>query len=62
VVCPGFVDTPMADYMKEVVPAEEMIRPEDVAESVRALLHLSPHAVVPEIVLIRPDSEGVLAD
>jgi NAD(P)-dependent dehydrogenase (short-subunit alcohol dehydrogenase family) len=61
VVCPGFVDTPLADYMKERLPAEEMIRPEDVAESVRALLRLSPHAVVPEIVLMRPDSVGVLA-
>jgi short-subunit dehydrogenase len=61
VVCPGFVDTPLADYMKERLPAEEMIRPEDVAESVRSLLHLSPYAVIPEIVLMKPDSEGVLA-
>lgn len=61
VVCPSFVDTPLADYMKELLPAEEMIRPEDVAESVRSLLHLSPHCVVPEVVLIKPDAEGVLA-
>ncbi|HEX2706785.1 MAG TPA: SDR family oxidoreductase [Solirubrobacterales bacterium] len=61
VVCPGFVDTPLADYMKERLPAEEMIRAEDVAESVRWLLHLSPHCVVPEIVLMKPDAEGVLA-
>jgi NAD(P)-dependent dehydrogenase (short-subunit alcohol dehydrogenase family) len=61
VVCPGFVDTPLADYMKERLPAEQMIRPDDVAESVRSLLRLSPHCVVPEIVLMKPDAEGVLA-
>jgi short-subunit dehydrogenase len=61
VVCPGFVDTPLADYMKERLPADQMIRPEDVAESVRSLLHLSPNCVVPEIVLMKPDAEGVLA-
>jgi short-subunit dehydrogenase len=61
VVCPGFVDTPLADYMKERIPAAEMIRPEDVAESVRGLLRLSPHCAVPEIVLAKPDAAGVLA-
>ena len=34
-LCPAFVDTPMTDFVKEQVPAEEMIRPEDIAESVR---------------------------
>jgi len=53
-LCPGFVDTPMTDYVKGHVPAEEMIRPEDVAESVRYLLKTSPACVVPEIVFMRP--------
>src|SRR5207244_478679 len=29
-LCPAFVDTPMTDFVKEHVPAEEMIRPEDI--------------------------------
>lgn len=48
-LCPGFVDTPMTDFVKEHVPAESMIRPEDVAESVRYLLKTSPGCVIPEI-------------
>lgn len=53
-LCPAFVDTPMTDFVKEHVPAEEMIRPEDIAESVRFLLRVSPACVVPEIMFIRP--------
>ena len=53
-VCPGFVDTPMTDFVKEHVAAEEMIRPEDIAESVRFLLRLSPACVVPEVMFVRP--------
>ncbi len=57
-LCPAFVDTPMTDFVKEHVPAEEMIRPEDIAESVRFLLRTSPACVVPEIMFIRP-GEGL---
>jgi NAD(P)-dependent dehydrogenase (short-subunit alcohol dehydrogenase family) len=53
-LCPGFVDTPMADFIREQIPAEEMIRPTDVAEAVRFLLRTSPACVVPEIVFQRP--------
>jgi NAD(P)-dependent dehydrogenase (short-subunit alcohol dehydrogenase family) len=53
-LCPAFVDTPMTDFVKEHVPAEEMIRPEDIAESVRLLLRTSPACLVPEIVFMRP--------
>jgi NAD(P)-dependent dehydrogenase (short-subunit alcohol dehydrogenase family) len=53
-LAPGFVDTPMADFIKESIPAEEMIRTSDIAEAVRFLLRLSPNAVVPEIVFQRP--------
>ena len=53
-LCPAFVDTPMTDFVKEHVPAEQMIRPEDVAESVRYMLKLSPACVVPEIMFVRP--------
>jgi NAD(P)-dependent dehydrogenase (short-subunit alcohol dehydrogenase family) len=54
-LCPGFVDTPMTDFVKEQVSPEEMIRPADIGEMVRALLRLSPACVVPEIVFQRPD-------
>ena len=50
-LCPGFVDTPMAEWTG--IPAEEMIQPEDCAELVRALLRLSPAARVPVVVLER---------
>ncbi len=53
--CPGFVDTDMTDFVKGSVPADEMIRPQDIAEAVRFLLKLSPACVVPEIVFQRPD-------
>jgi NAD(P)-dependent dehydrogenase (short-subunit alcohol dehydrogenase family) len=53
-LCPAFVDTPMTDFVKEHVAADEMIRPEDIAESVRYLLKTSPACVVPEIMFIRP--------
>jgi NAD(P)-dependent dehydrogenase (short-subunit alcohol dehydrogenase family) len=48
---PGFVDTPMTDFGP--VPKEQMIRPEDCAEIVRALLRLSPRARVPHVVIER---------
>ena len=58
-LAPGFVDTPMTDFVKEQVEAEKMIRPEDLAEAVRFLLRTSPNTLIPEIVFSRPgDSEG----
>ncbi len=59
-LCPGFVDTDLADYSQNPVPPEQMIRPADVAESVRALLRLSPTCVLPEIVLTRPGADAVV--
>jgi NAD(P)-dependent dehydrogenase (short-subunit alcohol dehydrogenase family) len=53
-LCPGFVDTPMADFIKGQISAEDMIRPADIAESVRFLLRTSPSCRVPEIVFERP--------
>src|SRR3954462_5495470 len=55
--CPGFVDTPMTDWTKESVSADEMIRPEDIAEAVRFLLSTSPACIVPEIQFIRPGDD-----
>lgn len=52
-LCPAFVDTPMTDFAKEHVKAEEMIQPQDIAEAVRFLLRTSPVCVVPEIMFMR---------
>jgi 3-oxoacyl-[acyl-carrier protein] reductase len=54
VLSPGFVDTPMTEWAP--VPKERMIRPEDCAEVVRALLRLSPYARLPHVVIERVDS------
>jgi NAD(P)-dependent dehydrogenase (short-subunit alcohol dehydrogenase family) len=53
-LCPGFVDTPMTDFVKGSVDADEMITPEDIAIGVKALLDMSPACIVPEIQFIRP--------
>lgn len=53
-LCPGFVDTPMAEW-SGIDPAE-MIRPEDCAEVVRMLLRLSPYARIPQVVIERVGS------
>ena len=54
-LCPAFVDTPMTDFVKGQVPAEEMITPDDIATAVAMLLDVSPACVIPEIVFERPD-------
>lgn len=53
-LCPGFVDTPMTEFIKGSVPAETMITPQDIAEAVRLLLKVSPACIIPEIQFIRP--------
>jgi NAD(P)-dependent dehydrogenase (short-subunit alcohol dehydrogenase family) len=57
-LCPGFVDTAMTDFVKGQVAAEEMITPQDIAESVRLLLKVSPACIIPEIQFIRPGDTG----
>ena len=53
-LCPAFVDTPMTDFVKEQVSAEDMIQVSDVAETVRVLLRMSPGCIVPEVQFLRP--------
>ncbi len=57
-LCPAFVDTPMTEFAKQHVPAEEMMRPEDISGAVRYLLRTSPACLIPEIVFTRP-GEGL---
>ena len=52
-LCPGFVDTPMTEFVREHVPPEAMITTADVAGAVRYLLTTSPNCIVPEIVFQR---------
>ncbi len=52
-LCPGFVDTPMTDFVKGQVAADTMLRATDVAEAVRFLLRVSPACCVPQIQLVR---------
>jgi NAD(P)-dependent dehydrogenase (short-subunit alcohol dehydrogenase family) len=52
-LCPAFVATAMTDWIEGQVPKEEMIQPEDIAESVRFLLNVSPACIVPEIQFLR---------
>jgi NAD(P)-dependent dehydrogenase (short-subunit alcohol dehydrogenase family) len=60
-LCPGFVDTPMTDWARDTVDSEDMIRPEDIAESVRFLLRTSRACIVPEIVFQRPAELGAVS-
>ncbi|MEO8092158.1 MAG: SDR family oxidoreductase [bacterium] len=56
-LAPAFVDTPMTEFVKGQVAPEAMIRPQDIASSVRFLLTTSPACLVPEIVFTRPGVE-----
>jgi NAD(P)-dependent dehydrogenase (short-subunit alcohol dehydrogenase family) len=58
--CPGFVDTDMSEFVKQQIPADEMIRPQDIAEGVRFVLRLSRGCTIPEIVFMRPGDSGGL--
>jgi NAD(P)-dependent dehydrogenase (short-subunit alcohol dehydrogenase family) len=51
---PGFVDTAMTEWVS--IPRDELIRPDDCAEVVRALLRLSPYARLPHVVIERVGS------
>jgi NAD(P)-dependent dehydrogenase (short-subunit alcohol dehydrogenase family) len=55
-ICPGFVDTPMAEWSG--IAPDEMIQPEDCAEVVRMCLRLSPHARIPQVVIERLGSRN----
>ena len=56
-LCPGFVATPMTDWVEGQVPKDEMIQPEDIAEAIRFLLQDLAHCVVPEIQFLRPGDD-----
>ena len=57
---PGFVDTAMADFIREQI-GEPLIEPADLGEAVRFLLRTSVSCHVPEIVFVRPGEGYVQA-
>ena len=60
-LCPAFVDTPMTEWVQGQVKPEEMIQPEDLAETVRLLLRTSRYCLIPEIVFARPGDPSAFA-
>ena len=57
-IAPAYVDTDMAAFIHELIPAAEMLEVSDVVEMVDACLRLSARAMVPEIVMARAKSDG----
>lgn len=55
-LCPAFVATEMTEFEGQQVPAEEMMRTDDIADAVSFLLKVSPACVIPEMVMVRPTS------
>jgi hypothetical protein len=49
----------MTEFAQGGIPAEQMIRPEDIAGAVKMLLGLSRYCIVPEIPFIRPGEDAV---
>lgn len=55
-ICPSWVNTRMASEAGTPVEPEEMIQPEDIFQTIKWLLKLSPGACIKEIVLDAPKS------
>ena len=60
-LCPAFVDTPMTEWVQGQVDPEQMIKPEDLAETVRLLLRTSRNCLIPEVVFQRPGDRSAFA-
>lgn len=60
-ICPGYVATDMTAWLKDTVHPDVMIRPDDIAHLVGALVALSSRAVVNEIVVSRAGTDGRIA-
>jgi NAD(P)-dependent dehydrogenase (short-subunit alcohol dehydrogenase family) len=57
-ISPAYVDTDMAAYVHDRIPAATMLEVGDVVALVDACLHLSARAAVAEIVMARSNSDG----
>lgn len=52
-IAPGYVETDMSAWIQDRIPAETMIRVNDIVELAASILRLSSNAVVPRIVVTR---------
>jgi NAD(P)-dependent dehydrogenase (short-subunit alcohol dehydrogenase family) len=57
-LCPGYVDTPMTDWIKDRLPVDQMIQTADIVRAVQFLLELSPGCIVRELVIDGPRPHG----
>jgi len=55
-ICPGWVNTEMAQFAGTPLSYEDMIQPEDIMKTIQWVLDLSPGACVKEILLECPKS------
>jgi 3-oxoacyl-[acyl-carrier protein] reductase len=55
-LCPGWVNTEMAYEAGTTLKAEQMIQPEDLFQTIKWLLSLSPGACVKEVIIETPNS------
>jgi NAD(P)-dependent dehydrogenase (short-subunit alcohol dehydrogenase family) len=53
VLCPGFVDTPMSEWIQDQIPPGRMIQTADLVATVRWLLSLSAACLVPQVEIER---------
>lgn len=60
-IAPGYVDTDMSKWVRDEIPQGEMITVEDIAILVAALVQMSARAVVPEMVVSRAGTNGMMA-
>lgn len=60
-ISPAYVDTDMAAWIHDQIPAEQMLEVGDIVEMVDGLLRLSSRAVVPNIVMTRAGTDGLRA-
>ena len=52
-ICPAYVDTPMADVVRDIPEFGDLLQPDDCAQIVRMLLRLSRVAVVNDVTVRR---------
>lgn len=53
-ICPGWVNTEMAQYVGTPLSSDDMIQPEDIMKTIQWVLELSQGTCVKEIVLECP--------
>jgi 3-oxoacyl-[acyl-carrier protein] reductase len=60
-LAPGYVDTDMSEWVHDRIPADAMIRVDDIVELVHALLKMSSRSVISELVIARAGIDGYRA-